>query len=313
LAVPSLKSLHADADIDLTLVVTQPDRSAGRGRKLTPPPVKVAAESLGIDMMQPETLRDEAAVAQIASTQPDLLVVVAYGEILRRPVLEMAPLGCINVHPSLLPKYRGASPIPAAILNGDDQTGISIIRLVRRLDAGPILAQRAVDISSRDTTATLSERLAQVAAEMLPSVALDYAAGVLEPQPQDDATATYTREWTTADAEIDWQVSALQLDRLIRAANPWPVAWTTLNGDRLRILDALPVDSPADAPDSGVATLDGRRVLAGTADGALQIVTIQPPGKRPMPASDWWRGLRADSIVFGTTVVSETTSQNLQS
>ena len=156
-------------------------------------------------------------------SQPDVLIVIAYGELLRRAVLELAPHGALNVHPSLLPRYRGAAPIPAAILAGDDVTGTSIIKLVRRLDAGPIVAQQQLDIMPDDTTATLGARLADQSAEMLPDVVQEWIAGRLIAREQDDALATYTREWTRADARIDWSTPAIQIERLIRAANPWPL------------------------------------------------------------------------------------------
>ena len=161
-AVPSLISLAEHEKIDIPLVVTQPDRPAGRGRRLTPPPIKTAALERGIPVHQPASLRDEMSVEPIRAEEPDLLVVVAYGELLRRNVLELTPHGCLNVHPSLLPAYRGAAPIPAAILNGDTVTGVSIIRLIRKLDAGPIVAQQTVDITTTDSARTLAERLSQV-------------------------------------------------------------------------------------------------------------------------------------------------------
>ena len=297
-AVPSLESLVAAPDITVPLVVTQPDRPSGRGRKLTAPAVKVMADSLEIPTLQPNTLRDDAAVAEIARAKPDLLIVVAYGELLRRNILELTALGCLNVHPSLLPSYRGAAPIPAAILNGDTVTGVSIMKLVRKLDAGPVLVQQEVDVKADDTTASLSSTLARIAAEMLPSVVGAYAAGLIQPAEQDESRATYTREWTSADARIGWTRSAEEIERLIRAANPWPVAWTSCRGERLRVLSSTVANSVSVAlPPGDAMVLDGR-VAVGTGRGWLTLETVQSAGKRPMPALDWWRGLRMDRLTF---------------
>lgn len=298
-AVPSLQALANHPDIRLPLVVTQPDRPAGRGRSLTPPPIKVAADALGVPTLQPATLRDDAAVTQVADARPDVLVVVAYGELLHRDVLDLAPHGCLNVHPSLLPKHRGATPIPAAILAGDARTGVSIIRLVRKLDAGPVVTQLAVDIKSGDTTGSLNDRLAQVAAELLPDTVIEYVSGNLVPVPQDDALATHTREWTTDDTRIDWSQPAAVLERLVRAANPWPMAWTIIDGTRLRILEArVAVDATVNlAP--GCATTQRGTVVVQAGAGVLELVRVQAAGKRPVAAADWWRGVRRAELSFG--------------
>ena len=304
-AVPSLIGLAQHDKIEVTLVVTQPDRPAGRGRSVTPPPVKSAAIQLGMPVYQPETLRDDDAVRQLSETTPDLLIVVAYGELLRRNVLEIAPNGCLNVHPSLLPRYRGASPIPAAILNGDPTTGVSVMKLVRKLDAGPIVAQVGTDVRPDDTTGSLSERLAALAARQLPDVSLRYVAGDLPPVPQDDALATYTREWSTDDASIEWSQSALHIERLVRAANPWPVAWTTDGATRLRILAAnVSVDSTGDGLVPGTVSIRDGSVVVATADGSLRLDQVQPAGKRQMTAVDWWRGTRRSTAILGVSRAS---------
>ncbi len=298
-AAPSLNRLVEHDNIDVVLVVTQPDRPAGRGRKLTPPAVKTAATTLGLQVFQPETLRDDASVQVLEDAQPDLLVVVAYGELLRRNVLNLTPHGCLNVHPSLLPQYRGASPIPTAILNGDATTGVSIMKLVRKLDAGPVVSQVQINIRPEDTTGSLGERLADLAAAILPDVALRYVAGELTPIEQDEAAASHTREWSTADAEIDWMTSARQIDRLVRASHPWPVAWTTDDDTRLRIHAAsvAPDDSTLNAP-PGTVAFDRGQVLVATRDGTLVLNQVQPAGKRVMAATDWWRGSRRTQAVF---------------
>ncbi|HUG13534.1 MAG TPA: methionyl-tRNA formyltransferase [Thermomicrobiales bacterium] len=297
-AVPSLKALVGHADIEVTLVVTRPDRPAGRGRALTPPAVKIAAVESGLPVLQPETLRERSALDLLSAATPDVLVVVAYGELLRREALGLAPHGCVNVHPSLLPRYRGATPIPAAILAGDEVTGVTIIRLERRLDAGPILAQRECAINPHDTTGTLGERLAELASEMLPRTLLDLVAGSIEPTAQDDSLASYTRECTADDARIDWTLEAARIERLVRASNPWPTAWSTIDGRRLRIHEAAAeFDLPAD---SEPGTVDTSSTVPRVATGAgwLRLIAVQPPGKRPMPAGDWLRGARLMSTRF---------------
>jgi methionyl-tRNA formyltransferase len=299
-AVSSLEALATHPQIDVALVVTQPDRPAGRGRRLTSTAVRSAAERLGLNVYQPASLRDPEAAKPLASARSDLLVVVAYGELLRRHVLELAPAGCINVHPSLLPRYRGAAPIPAAILAGDRQTGVTIMRLVRRLDAGPILVQQPLDITRDDTAGSLSDRLAQLAARMLPATAIQHVAGAIEPRPQDELLASYTREWTMEDARIDWADSADTIERLVRASNPWPIAWTTVAGERLRIIDVALHQVSASSADPGVARRHDRTVVVSTGAGTLELVTVQPAGKRAMPAADWWRGAREETLRLGT-------------
>jgi methionyl-tRNA formyltransferase len=301
-AVPSLISLAHHEKIEIRLVVTQPDRPAGRGRTLAAPPVKHEALRLGLPVYQPESLRADADVQPVRDACPDVIVVVSYGELLRRNVLQLAPYGCLNVHPSALPKYRGAAPIQAAILNGDPSTAVSIIKLVRRLDAGPVIGRTPVDIMPEDTTGTLSARLADIAATMLPGVALAWVAGELTETPQDDGNATYTREWTTADARIDWRQPAIQIERLIRAANPWPIAWTVLGAERVRILAASVVPDPETRPgtphEPGTIMGCAADVIVLAADGALQLETVQPAGKRSMPAPDWLRGVRREQPRF---------------
>jgi len=302
-AVPSLVALAEDDNIDVALVVTQPDRPAGRGRTLTAPAVKTAALERGLPVYQPMSLRKDDAVQPLRDARPDVLIVVAYGELLRRNVLELTPHGCLNVHPSLLPRYRGAAPIPAAIINGDELTGVSIMRLVRKLDAGPIVMQVEAPVYPDDTTASLSERLAALSASILPDVTLRYVAGELRPVEQDEALATHTREWTTEDARIDWNQPAITIERLVRAANPWPIAWTTDGELRLRIVQASLGQESATAPPGTASLQDGALVVA-TGDGELRLDVVQPAGKRAMAATDWWRGTRRAATLLGSPPVS---------
>jgi methionyl-tRNA formyltransferase len=298
-AIPSLAALHSDERFEVVLVVSQPDRPVGRGRKLAPPPVAAWTVDAGLDLFQPDSLRSDDAFERIRACHPDLLVVVAYGEILDRRMLALAPAGAINVHPSLLPLYRGSSPIPAAIINGDDSTGITVIKLVRRLDAGPIISQRDEPVHPHDTSETLGDRLAALAGNMLPDVADDWATGSICAVGQNDDLATYTREWSKDDGRIDWQASAVAIERLVRAARPWPVAWTMLGDIRVQIRDVR-LDSTETTGQIKPGTLidgDGQpRIITG--DGELQLLTVQPAGKREMPARDWVRNLPAGDRLF---------------
>lgn len=297
-AVPSLAALVADERFDIALVVSQPSRPAGRGRRLTAPPVATFALEKGLSLLQPVSLRDADSLSRLEAVQPDLLVVVAYGEILRRNVLHLSSSGALNVHPSLLPKYRGASPIAGAIRSGDPQTGVSIMKLVRKLDAGPVVAQTTVPIESTDTTGTLGDRLARTAAEMLPDVCHDWLAGNLVVVEQDESEATYTREWTKADAEIDWTKPAQDIEYLIRAALPWPIAWTSFHGQRLQVRRAEVAADSLAAP--GTILQSGKRLIVGTGENALELEIVQPEGKREMPALGWWNGLHLKPGSFGT-------------
>jgi methionyl-tRNA formyltransferase len=301
-AVPSLEALIHSNDIDIPLVVTQPDRPAGRGRKLMSPAVKTIAEQHGIPVYQPETLRHEEHIEPIRAVAPDIIVVVSYGEILRKSVLEMAPLGCVNVHPSLLPAYRGATPIQAAILSGDEETGVSIIKLVSRLDAGPVLNQIRTRLEGSETAGVLSDRLSALAAEHLPETLHRWARGEITAENQNDALATYTRELSKADAQIDWTWPADYIERFIRAMQPWPKAWTMLDQQRLVISsssDAADYDS-IDAR-HGVVHQGDDHVIVSTGAGALRLGKVQPAGKREMDALDWTRGLQnRDVIQFGS-------------
>jgi methionyl-tRNA formyltransferase len=303
-AVPSFEALVDASDIDVALVVTQPDRRAGRGRKLNPPAVKVAAEFHGIPVHQPESLHDEAQVEPIRGANPDVIVVVSYGEILRKSVLELPPLGCINVHPSLLPAYRGSIPIQAAILNGDNDTGVSFMKLVRRLDAGPVLHQVRTPLSAQETTGDLSERLSHLAADYLPETLRRWAKGEIKLEYQNDAQATYTRELTKADAQIDWAWPAPYIERFVRAMYPWPKAWTTVEGQRLVITSILLDDSSASIADSpGLVRVDSDHAMVATGNGKVRLHRVQPAGKREMSASDWVRGLQgANGLAFESPV-----------
>ncbi|MEI7643510.1 MAG: methionyl-tRNA formyltransferase [Chloroflexales bacterium] len=298
-AVRPLEALVA-AGHDL-VVVTQPDRPAGRQRQLTPPPVKLAAEALGLLVIQPETLRDPAVVAQLAALRPDVGVVAAYGEILRRNVLDIPPLGHLNIHPSLLPLHRGPTPVSGAILAGDDQTGVTIIRLDPGMDSGPILAQVAVDLPPTARAGPLTDALFVIGSRLLVDVLPDYAAGTREPRPQEHRLATLTRMLRKEDGTVDWALPAVMIERTIRAYDPWPGAQTRWRGQGLRLIAAT-VDSRwagAQAPGAIIGLGAGRGPLVATGSGAIELRELQPAGRRPMAGEAWLAGMRDRDGHFG--------------
>ena len=277
-------------------VVTQPDRPAGRGRRLEPSPVKQFATQAGLPVIQPRRLREPEAMAQLLDWAPELIVVAAFGQILRPAVLDLPAHGCLNVHGSLLPRHRGAAPIAAAILAGDAETGITIIRMDPGLDTGPMLASRALLIAPDDTTGSLTDRLAPLGAELLLEMIPEYLAGRLPPVPQDAARATYAPQLKKEDGRLDFSHPASELERRVRALLPWPGAfalWPDPAGGEarpLRVLRAAVLEQPMGAAGEVVATPHGPAVVAG--HGALLLLEVQPPGKRPMPAADFARGAR---------------------
>ncbi|WP_018946676.1 methionyl-tRNA formyltransferase [Thioalkalivibrio sp. AKL17] len=294
-AVPALEALIA-AGHPPVAVYTQPDRPAGRGRKLRPGPVKQAATAAGIPVEQPESLRDPQARARLAEWQPDLLVVAAYGLILPRAVLEIPPLGGVNIHASLLPRWRGAAPIHRAILAGDDETGVCLMQMAPGLDTGPVHACWRLPLGPRVTTGEVHDALARMGAELLVERLPAIARGESVPEPQDDARATYADKLEKDEARLDWDQPAGELDRRVRAFDPWPVAWTRMpDGEAvLRIHAARPVEAaqaatmtPADAGPGTIVAAGGEGVDVVTGDGLLRLERVQLPGRRPVSAGDW--------------------------
>lgn len=281
-AVPILEAL-AD-NYHVVGVVTQPDRPAGRGQQVTPPAVKPIALERGLPLIQPQSLRDPQALAQLADWQPHLIVVASFGQILRREVLELPPYGCLNVHASLLPRWRGATPIAAAILAGDEVTGVTIMQMDVGVDTGPILAQREEPIRPDDTQATLGARLASLGAQLLLETLPAYLAGELTPRPQPEEGITYTGILRKEDGRIDWSRPAIELARRVRAYNPWPGAFTTLRGQHLKILraTALPEWRGEERPGTLLVLDNGATVAVATGEGALRLEEVQLAGKRPM-------------------------------
>ena len=303
-AVPSLRAL-VDAGHDVAAVVTQPDREAGRGRKLVPPAVKVAAQALGLPVLQPPSLRRPAAVEELAALRPEVMVVAAYGQILRRSVLEIPPHGVLNVHASLLPRWRGASPVTAAILAGDAETGVSIMLLDEGLDTGPVLATRATPIEDSDTGGTLTARLAEMGAALLMVTLPGWLARHVEPQPQDETLATYAPRLEKEAGRIDWSRPAVEIWRQVRAFTPWPGAFTSYAGDLLRIEAAWPLEGSEPSnetgrvvpapPDARAAVPEalGRPAFAvQTGAGLLLPLRLQRAGRRALSAQEFLNGER---------------------
>lgn len=283
-------------------VLTQPDRPAGRGRQLAPSPVKVQALALGLPVLQPATLKSAEAQADLAALAPDLMVVVAYGLLLPPPVLALPGRGCVNIHASLLPRWRGAAPIQAAIRAGDAVTGISIMALDAGLDTGPVYGRVPLPILAEETAGELEARLAQLGAETLLHHLPAILDGTARPQPQSPDGATYAGRISKADARIDWQQPAVAIARQVRAQNPWPVAETRLDGAQLRCYRARAL-APEAVTGSGVpgqiiaAGADGLDV--GTGDGVLRLLTVQAPGRQAVPAADFARGRQLPGRLLG--------------
>lgn len=299
-AVPSLTAL-LDAGQRVSAVYTQPDRPAGRGRKLQTSPVKELALSRGIPVHQPESLkRDPEAVATLRALNADLMVVVAYGLLLPTAVLEAPRLGCVNVHASLLPRWRGAAPIQRAVLAGDATSGVCIMRMEAGLDTGPVFHRVATPLDARETGGSLHDRLARLGALALVEALPGIADGSCLPQPQDDAAATYAHKLTKEEALIDWTRDAVAIERLVRAFDPWPVAQTQMADAVLRIWDAVAEpDTPAGALPGQVVAADRSGILVATGAGTLRITRLQPPGKKPMSATDFLNARRLDGVRLG--------------
>lgn len=287
-AVPSLKAIIADRH-DVITVLTQPDRAAGRGRRVRPGAVTDCARGMGIDVFQPETLKDPEALAVLRRLEPELMVVVAYGMLLDPDVLALPARGCINVHASLLPRWRGAAPIHRAIEAGDDETGVSIMQMDAGLDTGPVLAKRSTPIMSGDTAGTLHDRLAALGAELLVETLKRMETGTAPAEPQDEGLATYAAKVTPDDARLDWHRPAFELERRVRAMNPWPVARARHAGRILRVWTAEVVPGDAGAPGE-VITAGPAGIEVACGEAALRLTTLQREGGRRLPAEAFLNG-----------------------
>jgi len=284
-AVPALAALAASRH-RLAVVYTQPDRPAGRGRKVAASPVKELARSLGLALEQPETLRAPDAAARLASHAPDVMVVAAYGLILPPAILAVPRLGCINIHGSLLPRWRGAAPVARAIEAGDATTGVCIMRMEAGLDTGPVLRREQTAIGEHETAGMLEARLAALGAAQV-VLALDaLAEGRATFEPQDESLATYARKLTKPEARLDWREPAELLARRVRAFNPWPVAESALDGEQLRIYDARSLADPAGQAPGTILRAGAEGIVVAAGAGALVLERVQLPGRRVVAASE---------------------------
>lgn len=286
-ALPSLRGLAANYQV--VGVVTQPDRPSGRGREPKAPPVKQLAQTLDLPIIQPEKLRQPEALEQLRNWAPDLVVVAAFGQILRQEVLDLPPHGCINVHASLLPRWRGASPINAAILHGDEETGVTIMKMDAGLDTGPMLAQRAIPIAPEETAGSLFEKLSNLGADLLLETLPEYLAGTLTPVPQPQEGVTYTPMLKKEEGRLDFTSPAVELERRVRAFNPWPGAFMELDGTLLKIHQA---HSEAGTAAAGQRLVYRDQPAVATGDGLLILDVLQPAGKKPMSGKAYLAGAR---------------------
>jgi len=295
-AVPCLQALVA-AGHEIVAVYTQPDRPAGRGRKLRASAVKQAAETIGLAIKQPESLRDAQAQTELLEFEPELMVVVAYGQILPQSVLDIPKLGCLNVHASLLPRWRGAAPIQRALQAGDARTGVCVMQMEAGLDTGPVLLQNDCEISSEDCGGTLHDRLSEMGASALVSTVEQL--GELTPQAQDNNLASYAHKLDTQETWIDWSQSAIVIDRMIRAFNPWPVSRTSLDGVTFRIFVAAIEAEHSHAAPGKILSAGPQGIAVATGQGQILLQQIQPANGRRMTAAAYAQGHDLNGQTFG--------------
>lgn len=295
--VPLLARLPGLADE--LLVISQPDRPAGRGLQPRPSPIAAWARAQGLQVETPQRLRSDEGRAMLQAFAPDGLVLVAYGQRVPPDLLELATRPPLNVHPSLLPRHRGAAPVAATILAGDDVGGVTLMVMTPELDAGPIAAQWPVALTGRETTPQLEARLAELTAERVPPQLERWAAGDLATTPQDERAATVIRQFRRADGWIDWSRPAEAVDRQVRALQPWPGAWTTIGDRRLHVRLAHPVAGVDGVPVGSLLPGEWPRVACG--QGALSLDVVQSEGKSALPGDAWRRGLARDHVLLGTS------------
>ncbi|HYI66184.1 MAG TPA: methionyl-tRNA formyltransferase [Candidatus Limnocylindrales bacterium] len=299
--VPLLARVVGMAD-DL-VVVSQPDRPAGRRLQMRATPVTAFAREHGIPVLTPQRLRSEEAGEAVRAYAPDGLVLVAYGQLVPQELLDIAARPPLNVHPSLLPRHRGAAPVAGTILAGDREGGVTLMVMTAELDAGPIVRRWPVPLTGRETTPELEAALADLAAEVVPPELERWASGPIEPEPQDGTAATYVHPFARADGWIDWQRPATEIDRQVRALQPWPGAWTTVDGRRIHIRRARAVTGVDGVPIG--AMFAGETPIVACGVGALMLEIVQPEGRATMPADAWRRGLGREHVMLGAARPAE--------
>ena len=298
-AVPSLQML-LDSEHEICAVYTQPDRPAGRGRKLQASPVKELALTAGIPVFQPHTMKTDEDLQQISALNADLMVVVAYGMILTQAVLDVPKLGCINVHASLLPRWRGAAPIQRALMAGDQKSGVTIMQIVRKLDAGDMLHKEVCDVSETDTASDLHDKLAALGAIGLTKVLAQIEAGTVHPEQQDEALVTYAEKLEKSEAVIDWTQAAVDIARKVRGLNSWPVAQTLYQGNVLRIWQAVPVEDDASLQsEPGIVHCVDKSMDVATGKGFLRLLEVQLPGGKRMPVQAFLSAHDVNGVKLG--------------
>jgi len=279
-------------------VYSQPDRPAGRGRKLKPGPVKALALRHELPVFQPDSLKDSASQQQLAALEPDLMVVVAYGLLLPQTVLDIPTLGCVNLHASLLPRWRGAAPIQRAILAGDTETGVCLMQMEAGLDSGPVLAQVRTPIAADETGGSLHDRLSRLAADLLAAHLDDLATHRLQPQPQDESQVTYARKLDKREAALDWLQDAGQLERQVRAFNPWPVAQAQYQGQSLRIWRAVALEDDASGAPGSVVSAGKQGIDVACGHGRLRLLEVQLPGGKRLDAAAFLNARPVDGVIL---------------
>ncbi|MEI9699353.1 methionyl-tRNA formyltransferase [Moellerella wisconsensis] len=277
-------------------VLTRQDKPAGRGKKLTPSPVKLLAEENAIPVFQPTSLRNDESQQWVADQNPDIMIVVAYGMILPEAILNLPRLGCLNVHGSLLPRWRGAAPIQRSIWAGDAQTGVTIMQMDIGLDTGDMLHKAILPISAQDTSASLYEKLAEIGPNALIETLNLITSGQAIPEKQDDTLANYAEKLSKDEARIDWALPAEQIERCIRAFNPWPISYFEVDEQLIKVWQAEVINEPHNQPVGTILRADKKGICIATGDGQLNILQLQPPGKKPMHAQDLLNSRRGSFI-----------------
>lgn len=292
-SVPVLRSL-IEANYEIVAVVTQPDRPVGRKKMLTPPPVKVEAEKHGINVLQPEKIREKEQLEQVFSYKPDLIVTAAYGQILPKELLEAPPFGCVNVHASLLPKYRGGAPIHQAIIDGEKYSGVTIMYMVEKLDAGDMISQVKVEIEEEDHVGSMHDKLSEAGAKLLIETLPALLKGEITPVKQDESEVTFAKNISRDMELLDWNRSGEELYNQIRGLHPWPVAYTTLENKPLKVWWAIKVAAKKTLSPGTIERIEDDGIVVSTgSDVSLKITDLQPSGKKRMTAESFIRGAGA--------------------